>query len=152
MSFVLCPLDNGANPGIHNVNKQTCFDGAENFPKILELFKPYKQNIEPLIETQATLEQLIERIIKGGYWRSLFVPCSVKEIADLEKRNRVKLPESYKKFLRIMGKGAGTFLKNDHWQAFYNDFDDWLGIDHFKIWSVLNLIEKLSHIKLLTPE
>lgn len=69
-----------------------------------------------------------------GYSRSQFIPCSEAEIADLERRNRVKLPEAYKKFLRIMGKGAGGFLKNDHWEVFYDDFvDDWLGIDYFKI-------------------
>ena len=134
IDFVKLLLDYGADPCIRNVSKQTCFDSAANFPEILELFEPYKQYIQPLIETQDTPEQLIERIIKVGYSRSQFIPCSEAEIADLERRNRVKLPEAYKKFLRIMGKGAGRFLKNDHWEVFYDDFvDDWLGIDYFKI-------------------
>lgn len=133
VDFARLLLQYGADPCIRNVNKQTCFDYAENFPVILELFEPYKQNIKPIIETQDTPEQLIERIIKVGYSRFLFSPCSEEEIADLENRNRVELPESYKKFLRIMGKGAGGFLKNDHWEVFYDDFNDWLGIGYFKI-------------------
>lgn len=34
-----------------------------------------------------------------------------------------------------MGKGAGWFLKSDHWEVFYPDFDeyDWLGVDYLKI-------------------
>ena len=134
VNFVNLLLQYDADPCIRNVSKQTCFDCAESFPEILELFEPYRQNIEQLIEIQDTPEQLIERIIKVGYLRSQFKPCSAEEIADLERRNRVKLPESYKKFLRIMGKGAGGFLTNDHWEVFYDDFfDNWLGIDYFKI-------------------
>ena len=123
-----------ADPCIRNVAKKSCFESAENFPEILELFEPYRHNLQPVIEIQDSPERLIERLLNIGFVnRSEFIPCTEAEIIDLENRNRVQLPESYKKFLRIMGKGAGWFLKSDHWEVFYSDFDDWLGVDFYKI-------------------
>ncbi|MEM8830306.1 MAG: ankyrin repeat domain-containing protein [Cyanobacteria bacterium P01_G01_bin.19] len=132
--FVELLLQYGADPCIRNVGKKNSFDLAANYPDILELFEPYRANLKPLVEIQDSPEKLIERLLKIGFVeRSQLIPCSEAEIADLEARNRVKLPESYKKFLRIMGKGAGHFLKSDHWEIFYSDFDDWLGVDFYKI-------------------
>ena len=48
-------------------------------------------------------------------------PCSADEIAAIEHAAHVRLPESYQAFLRAMGRGAGQFLKSDHWYAFYDD-------------------------------
>jgi hypothetical protein len=44
----------------------------------------------------------------------------------------VKLPGEYKKFLRVMGHGAGSFLISDHWSAFMESFDDYLGKHFFE--------------------
>ena len=132
--FVRLLLKYDANPCIRDVGKKSCFEYAKNFTEILELFEPYRDNLQPVIETQDSPERLVERLLNIGFVdRSKFKPCTEAEIIDLENRNRVRLPESYKKFLRIMGKGAGWFLKSDHWEVFYPDFDDWLGVDYFKI-------------------
>lgn len=127
-------LESGADPCIRNVNKESCFESASKFPEILQLFEPYQQNLKPVVEIQDSPEKLIERLLKIGFVdRSEFIPCSEAEIEDLEKRNKIELPESYKKFLRTMGKGAGNFLKSDAWEAFYSDFNDWLGVGFYNI-------------------
>ena len=132
--FVKLLLKYGADPCIRNVNKESCFESASKFPEILQLFEPYQQNLKPVVEIQDSPEKLIERLLKIGFVdRSEFIPCSEAEIEDLETRNKIKLPESYKKFLRIMGKGAGNFLKSDAWEAFYPDFNDWLGVGFYNI-------------------
>ena len=132
--FVKLLLKYGADPCIRDVNKDSCFELAAKFPEILQLFEPYHQNLKPVVEIQDSPEKLIERLLKIGFVdRSEFIPCSEAEIEDLETRNKIKLPESYKKFLRIMGKGAGNFLKSDAWEAFYPDFNDWLGVGFYNI-------------------
>ncbi|MBX3255755.1 MAG: SMI1/KNR4 family protein [Chitinophagaceae bacterium] len=45
--------------------------------------------------------------------------CSSKEILKIEDFFQVKLPEKYIEFLKIMGKGAGDFLKGS--SVFYNE-------------------------------
>ena len=132
--FVKLLLKHSADPCIRNVGKKSCFELAAQFPEILQLFEPYHQNLKPVVEIQDSPKKLIERLLAIGFVdRSEFIPCSEAEIEDLEIRNKVKLPESYKKFLRIMGKGAGNFLKSDGWEAFYKDFDDWLGVGFYNI-------------------
>ena len=132
--FVKLLLKYDADPCVRNIWGKSSFEFAENFPEIIELFEPYRHNLQPVIEIQDSPERLVERLLNIDFVdRSEFKPCSEAEIADLENRNRVRLPESYKKFLRIMGNGAGWFLKSDHWEAFYSDFDDWLGVDFYKI-------------------
>ena len=51
VDFAKLLLEYGADPCIRNVSKRTCFESASNFPEILELFEPYKQNLQPLVET-----------------------------------------------------------------------------------------------------
>ncbi len=131
-------LNYEADPCLRDANQNSCFDYANNYPEILELFEPYRQNLKPVIKKQDTPEQLITRLRKIPKFKDCeFKPCTEAEIEDLEKRNGVKLPEAYKKFLRIMGHGAGSFLEDDHWYIFYEDFegDDWmsLGVKYFKI-------------------
>ena len=132
--FVKLLLKYGADPCIYHRGQKSCFDYVENYPDIVELFEPYKDNLKPLIEIQDSPEKLIERLLNIGFVeQSEFIPCTEAEIEDLEQRNRVKLPESYKKFLRIMGISAGNFLKSDHWEVFYSDFYNLLGVDFYKI-------------------
>jgi len=109
--FVKLLLKHGADPCIRNVGKKSCFEFAAKFPEILQLFEPYHQNLKPVVEIQDSPKKLIERLLAIGFVdRSEFIPCSEAEIEDLETRNKIKLPESYKKFLRTMGKGAGNFI------------------------------------------
>lgn len=41
--------------------------------------------------------------------------ASESDIAGLEELVRVRLPSPYKAFLRAVGRGAGRFLRSDHW-------------------------------------
>lgn len=46
--------------------------------------------------------------------------CSDEEIAALESKYRVKLPQSYRRFLEVMGKNAGLLFRHDQHVADYN--------------------------------
>ena len=48
-------------------------------------------------------------------------PCSPADIRKLEREHGVTLPESYKIFLRCMGRSAGEFLRSDHWSAYFDN-------------------------------
>jgi hypothetical protein len=47
------------------------------------------------------------------------LPCSAEDIAVLESRHGVALPESYKAYLRRMGRRVGDFFTADHFFADY---------------------------------
>jgi hypothetical protein len=46
-------------------------------------------------------------------------PLNPDQIKDIEEKLNVRLPEIYKQFLRLMGKGAGSYMKGS--SAFYNE-------------------------------
>lgn len=50
------------------------------------------------------------------------IGCTDKEIQSLESYFNITLPGEYKEFLRIMGKGAGDFMKGS--SVFFNDIFD----------------------------
>jgi ankyrin repeat protein len=122
----------GADPCIRDAGGNSCFDYTDD-ESILELLKPYRANLVEFHKKQDDFETLIERLIATGEARrSQFRSCSEAEIANLEISHGVKLPEEYKKFLRVMGKGAGSFLTSDHWSIFMSSFDDHLGKHFFE--------------------
>jgi ankyrin repeat protein len=126
-------LSHGADPCIRNAWGQSCFDIAER-ADILDLFEPYKAKLKAFHKQQDDLDELIQRLIVAGVVRrEEFLPCSEEEVANLEKEHGFKLPTEYRKFLRLMGNGAGRFLISDHWFAFMKSFDDYLG-KHFVEW------------------
>jgi hypothetical protein len=45
--------------------------------------------------------------------------CSDEEIARLERRYSVNLPESYRSFLKVMGHRSGRLFRYDHWAGTY---------------------------------
>lgn len=67
------------------------------------------------------------------------VGCSEDEIALVEQKVGRQLPEAYKKFLRIMGNGAGNFQTDATWQLKYFDdirrdvLESLRREDHFKV-------------------
>ena len=64
----------------------------------------------------------IDRLLSLGVIRAEeLLPCSEAEVAAIDRAIDLRLPESYRLYLRIMGRGAGRFLKSDHWTAFYDD-------------------------------
>lgn len=50
------------------------------------------------------------------------IGCTMREIIELEQQLGVKLPIAYQEFLRIMGKGAGQFLRGS--DCFYDQLLD----------------------------
>jgi ankyrin repeat protein len=123
-------LSYGADPCIRDAWGQSCFDFTNN-PAILELLEPYQANVKAFHKQQDDFARLIQRLMQAGIVRrEEFLPCSEEEVANLEREHGVKLPREYKKFLRFMGVSAGRFLISDHWSAFLESFDDFLG-KHF---------------------
>src|ERR1700722_16926477 len=60
---------------------------------------------------QLLMDLVARRIINQDEFRG----ASDSEIAQLEKNFGVQFPEQYKTFLGAMGRGAGRFLRSDHW-------------------------------------
>jgi ankyrin repeat protein len=132
-SLVELVLTYGGDPCIRDAWGQSCFDITDD-ADILEIFEPYRSNLKDFQIKQDDFTELVQRLINAGIVRrDEFLPCSEKEIANLEQEHGVKLPGEYKKFLRFMGVSAGRFLISDHWSAFLESFDDFLG-KHFLEW------------------
>lgn len=68
------------------------------------------------------MEYLEPRKIKGALVKAgvadkgTIIGCSTEEIRTVQKELGVKLPRSYREFLRVMGKSAGTFLDDLRWK------------------------------------
>lgn len=110
----------GGNPNLRDMHNQTAFDKAAENAEILALLEPHRKDIPIVPKDPQTPQQLIARLIKcGEVEESEFIPCTDEDIQMLEKEHEVILPESYKSFLRRMGKGAGAFLIDDQMSVFY---------------------------------
>jgi hypothetical protein len=73
-------------------------------------------------------ERVIRRLLALGLVTEKELrPCSEKDIAKLERRHGVILPEAYRLYLRRMGRGAGRFFTSDHWYAGYDSVFKSLG-------------------------
>jgi ankyrin repeat protein len=93
------PLDYATEPGVRKI-----LEGLTN----------------KTVEAAPTPEELVERLLNVPSLQGMTLePCSDEEISHLEQTFGVNLPESYKKFLRLMGRGERYFLECDHWDAFY---------------------------------
>lgn len=131
-SIIELLLSHGADPCIRDAWGTSCFDCTDD-KSTLALLAPYKANLVEIYKKQDNFETLIERLIATREsTRNQFIPCTEKEIINLEISHGVKLPKEYKKFLRVMGHGAGSFLISDHWSAFMESFDDFLGKHFFE--------------------
>lgn len=111
-------LERGADPDAQDLWGKPPLDRAKKSQvrKILERVTAKKVQAAP------APEELIERLLKVPSLEGMSLePCSDWEIAYLEETFGVSLPESYKKFLRLMGHGPRYFLECDHWEAFYPD-------------------------------
>ncbi len=66
-------------------------------------------------------ETLVRRLLDTGLVQANdLCPCSDADIRHLESTYNLRLPESYKQFLRRLGRGAGSFLQNRDGFAFYD--------------------------------
>ena len=135
LDFIKLLLAYGADPCIRDINNKSCFEAAKEYPEVLELLEPYKTNLRPPIPIENWSNKIVKRLIDIGYRESNFKGCSEEEITALEKAQNVKLPKSYKEFLRLMGHGAGGFMSaSDHWEYTCNIlYDDWFGLNHYKL-------------------
>jgi hypothetical protein len=112
-------VERGADVNIRDVSKQSPWSMAQSSPEIRAILETFGQD---LAQHKPTPDELVARLMAiPGFKRSGLWPCSDKEIEQLEQAFDLTLPASYKKFLRLMGKGAGGFLISDHWEAFYPD-------------------------------
>jgi ankyrin repeat protein len=112
-------IEHGADVNIRDISKHSPWELAKDSAELRPILEPLGRDIPDI---PLTPDELIERLVAlPDFSRYDFEPCSEGEIAILEQRFNVVLPESYKKFLRLMGKGAGSFLISDHWEAFYHE-------------------------------
>lgn len=110
-------IERGADVNIKDVANLSPWSLAQDSPEIRPILEPFGRDIP---NANPTPDELIERLVAiPRFDREVMQPCSEYEITFLEQEFNVILPESYKKFLRLMGKGAGGFLETDHWDAFY---------------------------------
>jgi ankyrin repeat protein len=117
VALVKLLIERGADVNIKDVEKLTPWSLAQDSPELRSILEPFARDVP---ETRPTPDELIKRLFAiPSFGREVMRPCSEDEIARLEQEFDVILPESYKKFLRLMGRGAGGFLETDHWDAFY---------------------------------
>lgn len=109
-------LKRGADPDAQDLWGKPPLDRARkpSVRKVLEGVTAKKDQTAP------TPEELVERLLKVPTLRGMSLqPCSDWEISSVEETFGIKLPASYKEFLRLMGRGPKYFLECDHWDAFY---------------------------------
>ncbi len=117
-------LEHGADPHLRDSGGNTAFELGKQYPEITALLAPYGPEKPAPPKPPQTPQQLIDRLIAcGEIEESEMIPCSEDDIAWLESTYDIILPESYKLFLRKMGRGAGDFLVDDHFEAFFETFE-----------------------------
>lgn len=65
------------------------------------------------------IQNIANRLTKNG---CLLVPCTEEELNSIKLMCQESLPESYMDFMKIMGKGAGDFMKGS--SVFYDELFD----------------------------
>jgi len=122
-------LEHDADPNLRNRDCRSAFDLAAGKDEILALMAPLRREIQEQPKPEQTPEQLIERLFRKQIISEKDLsPCSEDDIAELERLHGLSLPETYKTFLRRMGRGAGCFLTSDHWSVFYEELCDSTGL------------------------
>ncbi len=110
-------VERGADVNIKDASKRSPWDLVKDSTQLRPILEPFGRDVP---NVSPTPDELVERLFAiPRFGREAMQPCSEYEIAFLEQEFNVILPESYKKFLRLMGRGAGGFLETDHWDAFY---------------------------------
>lgn len=115
-------VGHGANPSIANMHHIYPVDLCKQDETIRQLLEPMTIKTERSLPTPESVLKRLKAIPK--YHAVNFEGCTVEEITDLEERLGVKLPESYRIFLRVLGRGAGDFMVSDHWRFQFSDIPD----------------------------
>ncbi len=73
-------------------------------------------------DMEKRLDAFVARLIESGVaGESDLLGCSDAEIGTLERKYRVRLPASYRRYLERIGHGAGRLFTHDHVKASYDD-------------------------------
>ena len=120
-SLVRMLLARGADVNIANRHRTTPID-VETSDAIQSLLKPHHR---PQTTPVTTADQCMARLKAIKWFKDVpEVGCSEAEIAAIESKFRLRLPESYREFLRRIGKGIGEFMVSDRWLFKYQNLDD----------------------------
>ncbi len=88
------------------------------------------------------LETIINRLNETG---QTLTPLTNGEVEKIEEELGRRLPEVYRTFLLVMGKGAGQFMRGS--SAFYNDFYDFkVGVEEIILVNKLPQLPKDSFV------
>jgi ankyrin repeat protein len=110
-------VERGADVNLKNINKKSAWDLVQDVPELRTILEPHARDIADVPPTPV---ELVHRLLDlPRFDEEDFQPCPEGGIAQLEEKFDVVLPETYQRFLRLMGAGFGGFLETDHWDAFY---------------------------------
>jgi ankyrin repeat protein len=110
-------IERGADVNIKDASKRSPWNLVQDSPELRPVLEPLGRDVP---DVRPTPDELVERLLAlPNFSEDDLVPLWEDEIAEMERIFDFHFPESYKKFLRLMGRGAGGFLETDHWDAFY---------------------------------
>jgi hypothetical protein len=67
------------------------------------------------MDYSALMNDFAATLVRRGIARPHQIPpCTRAEVAEVQARQKVRLPESYRAFLLRMGRGAGSLLRGTH--------------------------------------
>lgn len=115
-------VGHGADPSIANMHQIYPVDLCKQDETIRQLLEPETIKTERSLPTPESVLKRLKAIPK--YHAVNFEGCTVEEIRELQGRLGVKFPESYRIFLRFLGRGADDFMISDHWRFQISDVPD----------------------------
>ncbi len=107
-------VSHGADPGIANMYHLYPVDLCRKNETLRQFLEPKTIRTEHPLPTPESVLKRLQAIPK--YQALKFGGCTIEEISDLEQRLGVRFPESYRTFLRVLGRGADDFMISDHWR------------------------------------
>lgn len=118
LDMVRLLLEHGADPNAETHWGKLPLEYAAD-PEIKETLEAVTTKKEV---ARSTPEELIERLLDvPALLGEMPVGCSDTEISSLEETFGITLPEAYKLFLCIMGRGPRYPFECNHWEVFYPD-------------------------------
>lgn len=110
-------VERGADVNTKNASKRSPWDLVQDSTELRPILEPLGRDVPDM---HPTPEQLVERLLAlPEFSEDDLLPCSENDLDIMGRLFDFIFPESYIKFLRLMGRGAGGFLETDHWDAFF---------------------------------
>src|SRR5947209_20599280 len=83
-------------------------------------------------------QRLLQQMERSGVASlSRLVGCSEQEVAALETQYGLRLPQTYKLYLRVMGHKSGRLFTCDHMAVFYRNVLE-MTADERRLWAECN--------------